>query len=291
MQGELATHPELLDHLAEELADGGWHLKRLHKRIMTSTVYRQSSQWREELAERDPEDRLYGRMPVRRLDAEQVRDRILATSGALNRKMFGPAVPVREDAVGQIVVGIDNKENSNRPGEEIPLEGQEHRRSVYIQVRRSQPLAFLHAFDGPVMETNCPKRVSSTVAPQALMLMNSKFILDQAERFALRVQREAGENPNAQINRAWRLAYLRPPSDEEMTTTLAFLESQVAYLKELDATTVESTSDGAKPNDDQNSSTGETNADPNATAKQHKRQSLVNLCQALLSSNEYLYVD
>lgn len=290
-QGERPTHPELLDYLAEEFVDGGWRLKRLHKLITTSTVYRQSSLWREELAEHDPDDRLYGRMPVRRLAAEEIRDRILTTSGALNRKMFGPAVPVKEDAVGQIVVGIDNKASSNRPGEEVPLGGEEDRRSIYIQVRRSQPLAFLHSFDGPVMETNCQKRVSSTVAPQALMLMNSKFILDQAETFAERVQREAGDDPKAQLKRAWRLAYLRPPTDEEMTATLAFLESQVAYLKEHDPVVASSAEEAKAANGDSKDPAQETKVGPDAAARQYSHQSLVNLCQAILSSNEFLYVD
>src|SRR6185436_7646890 len=105
--GERPSHPELLDWLARDFMAGGWRLKRLHKMIMTSTAYRQSSARDARKDEIDPENRWYSRASVRRLDAETLRDRILATSGALNRKMFGASVPVKEDSVGQVVVGVD----------------------------------------------------------------------------------------------------------------------------------------------------------------------------------------
>src|SRR5439155_19178374 len=104
----------------------------------------------------------YGRFAVRRLEAEAVRDRILDASGRLDRTPFGPPVPVAEDAVGQVIVPDDKP-----------------RRSVYLQVRRTKPIAFLGAFDSPTGELNCDRRVSSTAAPQALMLMNSEFVLQQ----------------------------------------------------------------------------------------------------------------
>src|SRR5688572_4590822 len=99
---------------------------------------------------------------------------------------------------------------------DVPLKGEEFRRSVYVQVRRSRPLAVLHAFDAPVMEVNCEKRQSSTVATQSLMLMNSQFVLDQAVRFARRLQGEAGDDRAGQITRAWQLAFSRAPSTFEL---------------------------------------------------------------------------
>lgn len=171
--GTEPTHPELLDFLATEFVERGWSLKAMHKLIMTSTVYRQSSQIDPAKQAIDDANVHYWRMPIRRLEAEAVRDRILATTGALDRTLYGPPVAVEEDTTGQVIVP-----------EGAP------RRSVYLQSRRSKPVSFLVAFDAPVMAINCDRRISSTVAPQALMLMNSDFILKQAEQFAKRLAAE-----------------------------------------------------------------------------------------------------
>lgn len=169
--GSLPTHPELLDWLASEFMAQGWSLKRLHRTILLSTAYRQSS-FRETSREAiDGDNRFYWRKPVRRLDAEIVRDRVLAATGQLDRTLFGPAVPVKENESGQAVV-----------------DGADRRRSLYVQQRRTQPVAMLQAFDAPVMETNCEQRPSSTVATQSLMLMNGEFVLTQARLLAERVQ-------------------------------------------------------------------------------------------------------
>ena len=177
--GVRPTHPELLDWLADEFARQGWSMKRMHKLMMLSTVYRQSSLPRPlkngEINPRvvDGNNSYYWHYPVRRLEAEMLRDRMLAASGQLDRKQFGPAVPVVDDFVGQVVVK-----------DELP------RRSVYLEVRRSKPVSFLTAFDAPVMTLNCERRVPSTGAPQSLMLMNSEFVLKQAGLFAQRVRAE-----------------------------------------------------------------------------------------------------
>jgi len=177
---------------------------------------------------------------------------MLAVSGALNVKMFGPPVPVMPDEVGQIVVGKENLDGEGKVGAPIPLNGEEFRRSVYIQVRRSRLLSMLECFDVPVMEPNCEARSFSTVAPQALLLMNNTFVLAQAEQFARRVRREAGDDAAAQVAVAWRLAYARGPSADESKNASAFL---------------------AKMSGDK------------------KDAALTRFCQALLSSNEFLYVD
>ena len=135
--GSRPTHPQLLDWLTDDFVTHGWRLKRLHKLIMTSSVYRQQSLRSDDLDAADPDNNLYARMSVRRLEAEVIRDAMLSASGKLNRKMFGTAVPVREDEVGQVVVGIDTTDSAGRPtGKVVPLEGEEFRRSVYITVRR-----------------------------------------------------------------------------------------------------------------------------------------------------------
>jgi hypothetical protein len=270
--GEKPSHPELLDWLARDFVAGGWKLKRLHKLILTSTAYRQSSARVEKAAEIDPEDRLYARMPVRRLDAEAVRDRILATTGVLNLKMFGPPVRVKEDAVGQIVVAVD----APPAGSEVPAGHEAFRRSVYVQVRRSQPLAMLHVFDQPVMETNCERRVVSTVATQSLMLMNSHFILQQAGYFAARIRKEAAGDPTRQVQTAWQLAFGRAPEAGELERALAFLASQTSP---------------ASPAPPQPAAGAQQPAAPAESAAQPPVDSLVNLCQVLLSTNEFLYVE
>jgi len=231
--------------------------------------------------QRDPENRLYWRKPVHRLDAEALRDSILAASGALNRGMFGVPVPVRPDVHGQIVVGIDKSEGDNKMPVEVSLKGEEFRRGIYIQVRRSRPLAMLHAFDAPVMEVNCEKRQSSTVATQSLMLMNSQFILDQAARFARRLQTEAGDDRANQVIRGWQLAFSRNPTDSELADAVAFLSAQGDYLQATAA--AEKKESEEKPKKDEKKKP--------APKLEPELQALTNLCQALLSANEFLYVD
>jgi len=260
------------------LVEHGWRLKRLHKLIMTSTAYRQSSLLRSEYAgqARDPENRLYWRKPIQRLDAEVIRDSILAVSGALNETMFGPPVPVRPDVHGQIIVGIDKTEGDNKMPVDVSLKGEEFRRGIYVQVRRSRPLAMLHAFDAPVMEVNCERRQSSTVATQSLMLMNSQFILDQSARFAQRLQKETAEDLTLQVRRAWQLAFSRNPTDAEQADAIDFLSRQLEHLKAAAETKVVAKKDEkAKP----------------AAPPTPELQALTDLCQALLSANEFLYVD
>jgi hypothetical protein len=258
--GERPTHPELLDWLASDFMAGGWRLKRLHRLIMTSAAYRREAGAR---SESDPDNRLLGRMPVRRMEAEAVRDAVLAVSGKLNLKAFGPPVPIRVDDLGQVVEGVDTTDGAGRPtGTVVPLHGEEFRRSVYVQVRRSRPLGVLEAFDAPALEPNCEARTASTVAPQALLLMNSRFVVAQAEAFAERVQREVGEDPRRQVTRAWRLALTREPTEEEVREALAFLAGQAETF----------------------------GGGPQAAGKALPRlRALASFCHALISSNAFLY--
>jgi len=283
MTGERPSHPDLLDWLASVFVAPvnddpaqlglGWSLKRLHRLILTSTAYQQRSDRTGEGDRMDPENRLYGRMSVVRMDAEAIRDSMLSVSGCLNDRAFGPPVPVREDAVGQVVVGIDKKVGDNKMPVEVSIGQEEFRRSVYVEVRRSRPLAFLNTFDAPVMEVNCERRSSSTVAPQSLMLMNSEFALQQARLFAARLRRDAGPMREAQVERAWRLAYLRGPTRAEFASAMDFLAQQ----------------DAVPPASPPASAT--TTASGKSEAPATEDPALQNLCQALLSSNEFLYLD
>lgn len=287
--GERPTHPDLLDWLAsafvappssEPSSFGlGWSLKRFHRLILTSRAYRRASTTGEERA-LDPENRFYSRWSLRRLDAEAIRDSFLAVSGALSERSFGPAVPVREDVVGQVVVGIDKKEGDNKMPVEVPLGDDEFRRAIYIEVRRSRPLAFLNAFDAPVMEVNCEQRSTSTVAPQALMLMNSGFALQQASLMAARLRREAGESREARVTRAWHLAFGRPPTPAERDLAGQFVARQIETLATMPPP--EAPASPAGPPD----RTSSTSATPGAEDLAFR-----SLCQALLGSNEFLHLD
>jgi len=287
--GERPTHPELLDWLAAKFVgrvsnpsakgalDAGrtdgletrptepaWNLKRLHRLMMTSAAYRQVSTRRSELDAVDPDNRLLGRMAIRRLDAEGLRDSLLAVSGRLNPKMFGPPVPVMEDNVGRFVIGKENKNGEGRNAAVIPLHGEEFRRSVYVQSRRSRPLAVLSTFDAPRMEPNCERRNSSTVTPQSLLLMNDDFVLERCKDFAARLQRDCGPDRSKQAARAWELALGVPPTAGQLKDALAFLRDQRRQLAARN--------------------TGKQKFDPD-------RLALASLCQALVSSNGFLYVD
>ena len=275
--GERPSHPELLDWLADEFMRGGWKLKPLVRTIVTSTAYRQSSERRESLDAIDPDNRLLGRMSVRRLEAEGIRDWLLASSGQLSSKMYGPPVPVMPDEVGQFVVGIDTRDSAGRPsGKVVPLGEEEFRRSIYVQVRRSRPLGMLEPFDAPLMKPNCELRTSSTVAPQSLLMMNSQFVVEQSERMAARVEEEVGADPTAQFQRAWLLAYSRKPSDADTLAGVAFLTEQTALASQAAAATP---LDAKQP------------PDPKTPPTPPARVALAQLCQALLISNAFLYVD
>ena len=171
--GTRPTHPELLDWLAVELGAGPRSFKRTHRAVMSSAIYRQSSRRASDAAMKDADGAFYSRFPVRRLEAEIVRDRALAVSSRLNDALFGSPIEVMEDFAGQVHVKDDSP-----------------RRSLYIQSRRTKPVSLLAAFDAPVMTLNCDRRPSSTVAPQSLMLMNGDFILAQAEHLSQQVHVE-----------------------------------------------------------------------------------------------------
>jgi mono/diheme cytochrome c family protein len=265
--GERPTHPELLDWLASEFVAGGWSVKKLHRLIVTSAVYRQSSAREPAKDAADPDNRLLGRFPLRRLDAEAFRDGLLAVSGKLNPKAFGPPVPVMEDDAGLVVIGRENRDAAMyKLGDESVPAGEESRRSIYVQVRRSKPLGVLDTFDGATAEPNCEARICSTATPQSLLLLNGDFVTGQAEAFARRIRAEVGTDPRAQAARAWRVAYGCEPAAKDLADAVAFLSEAAKSFRQT-------APPGAKG--------GPT---PEARA-------LATFCQALLSSNRFLYVD
>jgi mono/diheme cytochrome c family protein len=285
--GEKPSHPELLDWLASEFVASGWNLKHLHRLILTSSAYRQSSQRDPAKDKVDPDNRLLGWFPLRRLDAESLRDAVLAVSGKLNLKAFGPPVPVMENDDGLIVIGKANRDSAQyKLGDESVPPGEESRRSVYIQVRRSKPLAVLATFDWATAEPNCEMRNSSTSTPQSLLLLNSDFILTHAESFADRVRQQAGPDVAAQVRWAWQLAYQCQPSDRELADALAFLQA----IEPTFHTTSQPT---PPPPGGRNGKlrAGATVKEPAPGSLTPQSRALAAFCQALLSSNRFLYVD
>ncbi len=268
-QGERPTHPELLDWLANQFMASGWKLKPLHRLIMTSTAYRQSS-LNEASSRNDPDNRLFGRMKLRRVDAEALRDSMLAVSGKLNSERFGPAMPIARDEAGRVLTGEQKTNGNGDPVIVQPIGEKAFKRSVYGEIRRSYPLTVLEAFDEPVMTPNCTMREASTVAPQALFMLNDTFVAQQSEFFAERLQRENPGDVRAQINRAWKLAYNTAPSDKESMSSLLYLAEQTERIRARVAT-MKKEKDKTPP-------------DPQTLA-------MASLCQALLSANRFLYVE
>ena len=215
--GEMPTHPELLDWLADELVQGGWKIKRLQKMIMLSNTYRMSSRASADGLRLDPGNMLFWRFPMRRLNAEEVRDSFLAVSGELNLKAGGPSVypPISKEVLaGQSVPGQGWKTS---PPDEA------RRRSVYVHVKRSLQLPILAIHDQADTDSSCPVRYTTTVPTQALGMINGAFTNEQATALASRLEREAAD-PAGRIRRAILLTTCRQATDAEVAKDLAFVE-------------------------------------------------------------------
>jgi hypothetical protein len=244
VSGAFPSHPELLDHLAGELVRSGWSIKALHRLLLNAAVYRQTSTLDSAAFKVDPDDRLLWRFPLVRLDAEALRDAMLATSDQLDRDFGGPYVPTTRNELGEVLV---------KQGADGAL-----RRSVYLQQRRTQTLSLLNVFDSPSIVFNCVQRPTSTMPLQSLSLLNSEFVVTQADAFATRLEREAGPQAADRVAQAYLIALAREPNGDEIQAALAFVEGQRSQY------------DGR----------------PDAP---HRAWS--DFCQMLLASNAFLYVD
>ena len=205
VNGGRPSHPALLDWLASELVDSGWRLKPIHRAILTSRAYRQSSAARADGIAIDAAARLLWRYPPRRLEAEAIRDTVLAVSGSLVERGGGPGFDLFEPNSNYVKV----YEPKRRFAED------EFRRMIYQTKPRSELDDFCGMFDCPDAGQVQPRRTTSTTPLQALAMLNGPFLLDQAERFAARVAREAGDDPGRRIERAFALAFGRPPGPAE----------------------------------------------------------------------------
>ncbi|HVJ83604.1 MAG TPA: DUF1553 domain-containing protein, partial [Planctomycetia bacterium] len=226
--GEKPSLPELLDWLAADFMAGGWKLKRLHRLIMMSDAYRQRSE-RVPAAEKvDPENRLLARQNVRRLEAEAVRDAMLAAGGKLIPKVGGPSIPVIENLEGTVVLGTAKIQAGLLAGT-AGVGEEENRRSLYVQARRKLPLGMLEAFDSPVMTPNCEARRATTAAPQSLMLLNSPFTLAMAEHVASAAEKEGGDDA-AKARRLWRRVFAADAAPADVDKVVAFVKRHAETL-------------------------------------------------------------
>lgn len=213
--GEAPTHPELLDYLAGWFVKEGWSLKKLHCLIVTSNAYQMSKRVNAEYLAADPDNRLLWRFPYRRLEAEVIRDSMLAVSGQLNLTQFGPSVfpPVPAEALE----GHSDPQLVWKPSP--PRDA--NRRTIYAHVKRSLVLPMIEVLDFCDTTRSTARRNVTTVAPQALTLYNGAFVNEQARHLASRLEREAGPDLGKQIDRAYRLALSRSPSTAERDALLA----------------------------------------------------------------------
>ncbi|MEW4489638.1 DUF1549 and DUF1553 domain-containing protein [Thalassoglobus sp. JC818] len=255
--GDSATHPKLLDWLAAELIDSGWNLKALHSLIVNSATYQRASLptenlsaedkaiW-EELIEQDRNNRLLGRRNRRRLESEAIRDSMLSVSGELNRQTGGPGVRTELPKAVTSTLLKNHWKVTEDPAEH-------DRRTIYLFMRRNLRLPFLEAFDKPDANLSCPVRSKTTIAPQALHLLNSDFARERATAFAARLTQEVDSGADSQperINLAYDLCFSRKPNVQELTNCLAFLNDH--------------------PDDE---------------------VALIDLCHALMNLNEFIYID
>jgi hypothetical protein len=250
--GAPPTHPELLEWLGDEFARSGWRIKPMLRLMMTSTVYRQASRRGSGPEQVDPANRLLWKMRLRRLEAEVIRDSVLAVSGRLNPSMGGP--PIRLKTLGDGMVVIDDKAH---PEPEV-----RSRRSVYLLARRAYNLSLLAVFDQPLVAVNCPRRDAAAVPLQALTMRNDVFVAEQAKHFAARVARSAGDSREQVVRTAFRLALARPPTPAEMTIGTQLLERQAALFRQAKV-----------PSDEAG------------------RRAIEQLCHTLLNTSEFLYAE
>jgi hypothetical protein len=261
VMGQPPTHPELLDWLAQDFVAGGWHAKRLHRQIVLSSAYRMSGRYDAAADARDPETDLLWRYPPRRLEAEAIRDSILAASGQLNLQPGGPSV---YPAIPPEVLAGQSRPGSGWGSSDA---SQAARRSVYVFVKRTLLVPELEILDWPSTNETCEQRVVSTVAPQALALLNGAFLHEQSRHFAARLLAEAGDDSATQVVRAFRIALCRPPTDEELQASLAFLAQQEEQILSDQGAT-----DGSPP------------------LSEARTQALASFCRVLLNGNEFVYL-
>ncbi len=253
--GEQPTNQPLLDYLASEFVAGGWSVKKIHRFIMTSRAYRMSSRAdNRQGMETDEANTLLWRQNLRRVEAEVVRDSILAVSGTLNPKRGGPSV------FPTLPKEVHGTQDSAGKGWTDSSAEEQNRRSIYLVVKRALKVPLLECLDFANSASPVAVRPSTTTAPQALMLLNDDFVQKQAAALAERIRREGGEQARDQIERAFQLVLQRVPTEAELRASLSLLaDQQERAAKE--------------------------------GASKSGRVALNSFCRGLLNVNEMIYVD
>jgi len=260
--GDPPTHPELLDWLAHWFVEHGWSQKALHRLILTSSTYRLSTHNDPRFASLDPDNRLLWRMPYRRLEVEVIRDAMLAASGELNRQMYGPSM--YPSIPTGALAGNSDPDKIWKPFDEVTAS----RRTIYAFVKRSLIVPMLEVLDFCDTARSTARRNVTSVPTQALTLLNGDFVNRQARHLADRLERDAGADPGAQIDRAYLLSLCRLPREVERSAMLGFLE------QESRARLAES-----------------AQARSQITPAQARHEALVQLCRAIFNTNEFAYPD
>jgi hypothetical protein len=274
LRGEPPTHPELLDWLACEFVRRGWSIKEMHRLMVLSSTYEQTSQVAPDglARRRDPENRLFARMNRRRLEAEALRDNVLAVAGAINSKLGGPMIRTPLEQEVYDLIFTEGEPDGLWP---VTPDTREHtRRSIYLFNKRNVRLPLFEAFDQPDTLTSCPMRAVSTFAPQALILLNGAFIHAQSRAFAAQLLQESRTDCGRQVEQAYLRALCRRPRPGEVEAARTFLASQSELLRDR----LRSREPVALPTE------VPEGIDPADAA------ALVDFCLALFNRNEFLYV-
>jgi hypothetical protein len=263
VMGDAATHPELLNWLAVELVENGWSLKHIHRLMVLSAAYCQDSRVNLDnpvharAVRGDRDNHLLWRARRRRLEGEAIRDAMLTLSGDLNLRPFGPSArPKLPDNLSKYAWKPD------------PRPEDRHRRSIYVLAQRNMRFPLFDAFDWPDMHNSCARRLTTTTAPQALLLLNSDFALECGQRLASVLEERFGADETRMIAHGYRLAWGRPARDEEIQLGLRFLSTQTEAHQ-------------ARHHG------GDRSLDDTAA----RSAALADFCHALLNTNEFLFID
>ena len=268
VRGQRPTHPQLLEYLAEDFVSGGWKIKRLHRKILTSAVWQQRSGLRKSVDssaeptsaadpnEIDPQNLLLWKMTPRRLEAEALRDAMLAVSGTLNREAGGPGF--------KPYIPPEANFARNLQGAAYPQDAKDdastRRRSVYMFHKRLIPYPLFQAFDRPELMVSCAQRQNTTVAPQAMAILNDRFVRAVAGDFASRLLQSNGDDDQGLVSESFELSFARLPTPFEMEASVAFINSQ--------RTTRQARNE-----------------------RSSRREAVTDYCQSLFGLNEFIYID
>ncbi len=265
VRSEAPTHPELLEYLAADFVENGWKLKRLHRMILNSSTWQQSdAKWNTvtpvpsvpDAVRIDPENRLLSKMMPRRLEAEILRDAMLAASGTLNTQMYGPGFKPYIPAEANVARNLKDGGYPN----DAPDNSDTRRRSVYMFHKRLVPYPLFQAFDRPDLLVSCARRQNTTVAPQALTLLNDRFVRACATDFARRLITMCDDNDREIVEQSFQIAFTRSPTESEASASLEFIKSQSLSRKSRDN-------------------------------EEFRLEAMTDYCQSLFGLNEFVYVD